>query len=75
MIEEAREDKTPSILEQMKALDVARAKRISDLLKQRDDSTVAHVKHMDNIATELQALGWKRPRAKAVRKATGATAK
>lgn len=64
---------TKSLLEQRRAIEVATAKQIAELLQQREQriaNIAAEQVWLDKIAVELKDLGHKRPRAKAAKKAT-----
>lgn len=56
------EHRAASLVEQRAALEKATEDRISALLKEREDIDVAHKQRHAEIATELKALGYKRPR-------------
>jgi hypothetical protein len=56
------QDETKSLLDQMRAMEEAKAERIRALLKERVDRTETHEKRLVEIAQELKDLGWHRTR-------------
>ena len=64
-----------TILEQMKALEKAKAERIAYLLADREKRIKDHESHLKAIATELQALGYKKLRGRRAKSAEKAAAK
>ena len=59
---------TTTLLEQQAAHEKAKADHIAALLKEQADIAKAHEERQGQIATELLALGWKKPRAPRTKK-------
>lgn len=54
---------TESLLEMERKLAISKAAEMAKLLKERDDIEKAFEQRKEQIATELKALGYHRPRA------------
>ncbi len=65
---QAQKVDTAALLEQQAAYEQAKADHINALLKERADITAAHEKRLEEISRDLEALGYKKPRAPRTKK-------
>ena len=63
-----QEEQAPSLLEQRRALEEATKNRIGELLVIREQGQINWDQKLEDVAAELKELGYKRPRAAAVRR-------